>query len=101
MAQGAATSMEDGAFLAEMIGAVIKGKMDVATAVELYEKERMPLADLKQQLSYINGAIWHLEEDSPEQLARDEAMRPELNGQQLIRTPNLYADPHTMLSCYG
>lgn len=101
MAQGAATSMEDGCFLAEVVGAAIRNALDLPSAIDVYEKARMPLADLKQQLSYINGAIWHLEDGSPEQKGRDEALKPELDGRQLIRSPNLYSDPYTMLTCYG
>lgn len=101
MAQGAATSMEDGCFLAVVIGEVVAGRMTLAAAVDLYESERRPLADKKQQLSYLNGAIWHLEDGSPEQVARDKAMEPELAGKQLVRSPNLYADPYTTLTCYG
>ncbi|KAL2040462.1 hypothetical protein N7G274_006905 [Stereocaulon virgatum] len=100
MAQGAATSMEDGAFLAKTIGEVVKGNMSVAEAVELYEKERMPKADLKQQVSFLNGAIWQLP-DGPEQQARDAAMSVELTGQPYVRSPNLYGDPATVLELYG
>ena len=100
MAQGAATSMEDGAFLAKTIGEVVKGNMSVAEAVELYESERMPKADLKQQVSFLNGAIWQLP-DGPEQQARDAAMSVELTGQPYVRSPNLYGDPATVLEVYG
>lgn len=58
MAQGAATSMEDGAFLGRLLGAVMAGKFSLADAVGIYEKVRMPKADYKQQVSFINGAIW-------------------------------------------
>ena len=44
MAQGAATSMEDGAFLAKCIAKVVQGKMPLDEAVRVYEKERMPKA---------------------------------------------------------
>lgn len=98
MAQGAATSMEDGAFLAKTIGEAVKGNMTIAEAVELYERERMPKAYAKQQVSFLNGAIWHLP-DGPEQRARDEAMSPELSGEQYVRSPNLYGDPVRYVSC--
>ena len=100
MAQGAATSMEDGAFLAATIGEVVKGTMTIAEAVQLYEQERMPKAHTKQQVSFLNGAIWQLP-DGPEQQARDEAMSPELRGKQFIRSSNLYGDPATVLEIYG
>ena len=100
MAQGAATSMEDGAFLAKAIGEASKGSMTIAEAVGLYEKERMPKACIKQQVSFINGAIWMFP-DGPEQEARDASMAPELGGEQFIRSPNLYGDPATVLEVYG
>ena len=100
MAQGAATSMEDGAFLAKALGEVIKGSFSIAEAVELYERERMPKAYAKQQISFINGVIWQLP-DGPEQEARDKAMEPELRGEPSLRSPNLYGDPSTVLEVYG
>ena len=60
MAQGAATSIEDGCFLASTLAAVVQGKLDLLEAIEVYEKGRMPKAHLKQQVSFVNGAIWQL-----------------------------------------
>ena len=100
MAQGAATSMEDGAFLAKVLKQVIEGALTLAQAIEIYEKTRMPLAYNKQQVSFLNGSIWMME-DGPAQEARDKAMEPELRGEQLIRSPNLYSDPYTALSIFG
>lgn len=60
MAQGAATSMEDGAFLARTLGAVVQGNISLPEAINIYEKGRMPKAHLKQQVSFLNGAIWHV-----------------------------------------
>ena len=102
MAQGAATSMEDGAFLAHCIGAHLKqpSRLTLADAVSLYESSRMPKAKYKQDVSFLNGWIWHLP-DGPAQEARDKAMVAELDGQVPIRSPNLYGDPRTVLECYG
>jgi salicylate hydroxylase len=100
MAQGAATSMEDGAFLGCCIEQVIQGRINLAQAIEIYEKGRMPKAYFKQQVSFLNGAIWHLP-DGPAQQARDEAMKLELEGKPLMRSPNLYGDPTTVLSVYA
>lgn len=113
MAQGAATSMEDGAFLARTLAKVVEGKISVAQALEIYEKTRMPKAYYKQQVSFLNGAVWQLA-DGPEQevfffcyfalgslliqiKARDEAMKPELKGAQFVRSSNFYGDPVTTL----
>lgn len=100
MAQGAATSMEDGAFLARCLGLVVKGKATVADAVTLYEKGRMPKASYKQQVSYLNGWIWHLPE-GPAQEARDREMQCELSGEVPMRSSNLYGDPTCVQECYG
>lgn len=100
MAQGAATAMEDGAFLGKCVEAVVQGKLRLWEAVEIYEAERMPKAYAKQQVSFINGAIWQLP-DGPLQEARDAAMAPELQGKYFVRSSNLYGDPQTVLEVYG
>ncbi|KIH93559.1 salicylate hydroxylase [Sporothrix brasiliensis 5110] len=100
MAQGAATAMEDGAFLGTCIAAVVAGRLPLDAAVGLYERERMPKAFAKQQVSFLNGAIWHLP-DGPAQQARDAAMAPELQGQYFVKSSNLYGDPKTVLDVYG
>lgn len=92
--------MEDGAFLGVVIGHVVRGDMSLAQAVSIYEKARMPLADLKQQVSFLNGVMWMLP-DGPEQKGRDKAMEPELRDEPLLRSPNLYNDPQTVLEVYG
>lgn len=100
MAQGAATAMEDGAFLGKCIAKVVEGKLRLDEAVALYERERMPKAFAKQQVSFLNGAIWHLP-DGPAQQARDAVMAPELQGQYYVKSSNLYGDPKTVLDVYG
>jgi salicylate hydroxylase len=71
MAQGAATSMEDGAFLGRAIGAVVQGKISMKEAISIYEKTRMPLAHVKQQVSFLNGAIWHLPDGPLQEVSRE------------------------------
>lgn len=100
MAQGAATSMEDGAFFGRCIAQVVQGKINMQQAIEVYEKGRMPKAHLKQQVSFLNGAIWHLP-DGPAQKARDETMSLELGEKPVLRSPNLYGDPTTVLAVYA
>ena len=97
MAQGAATSIEDGAFLGRCIGQVVQNRITLAQAIEIYERNRMLKAHFKQQVSFLNGAIWHLP-DGPAQQARDDAMKLELEGKP---SPNLYRDPTTFLSVYA
>ncbi|KAE8446251.1 hypothetical protein EG329_012337 [Mollisiaceae sp. DMI_Dod_QoI] len=98
MAQGAATSMEDGAFLGRCIAKVVEGKIELRQAIDIYERERMPKARFKQQVSFLNGVIWHLE-DGETQEARDKAMSGEKDGG--VRSANLYGDPRTVLEVYG
>ncbi|KAI9709251.1 MAG: hypothetical protein M1820_003371 [Bogoriella megaspora] len=100
MAQGAATAMEDGAFLGVMIREVVAGRMSLADAIEQYERERMPKAFHKQQVSFLSGAIWQLPEGEP-QRARDRTMDREMKGEPFIRSANLYGDPATVLEVYG
>ncbi|CAK3960276.1 Salicylate hydroxylase [Lecanosticta acicola] len=100
MAQGAATSMEDGAFLAKCLGAFIDGRVRLSEAIAIYEGGRMPKASYKQQVSFLNGWLWHLP-DGPAAEARDKTMQPELSGQVPMKSANLYGDPTTVLECYG
>ena len=100
MAQGAATSMEDGAFLARCLAQVIEGRLSIADAVTIYEKGRMPKASYKQQVSFLNGWLWLLPE-GPAQRARDEKMAVELTGEVPMRSPNLYGDPASVQECYN
>lgn len=113
-AQGAATSMEDKVFLGRTIDAVVQGKISMKEVIGMYEKTRMPLAHVKQQVSFLNGATWQLPEGPMQQLseclsrmmsqltncllqARDKAMALELKGAIMIRSPNLYGDPQTVM----
>ena len=57
MAQGAATSMEDGIFLGKVIADVVRGILSLPEAVDIYEKTRMPRAWTKQQASFTNGML--------------------------------------------
>jgi salicylate hydroxylase len=100
MAQGAATSMEDGAFLGRCIAQVVVGKITLEQAVKVYETERMPKAKFKQEISFLNGAIWHMP-DGPVQKKRDDAMKGELVGRREDGSPNLYGDPKMMKLVYG
>ena len=100
MAQGAATSMEDGAFLARCLNLVIDGRATVTDAVSIYEKGRMPKASYKQQVSFLNGWMWLLP-DGPAQRARDKEMECELRDEVPMRSPNLYGDPNSVQECYN
>jgi salicylate hydroxylase len=92
--------MEDGVFLAKCLAQVVQGRLSIASAIEIYERGRMPKASYKQQISYLNGWIWQLP-DGPAADARNKSMEPELRGETPIRSANLYSDPTTVLECYG
>lgn len=57
MAQGAATAMEDGAFLGAVLGEVVRGTITIPDAVAIYESKRMPRAWTKQQISFTSGLV--------------------------------------------
>jgi salicylate hydroxylase len=57
MAQGAATSMEDGIFLGRTMSDVVRGVISLEEAVHIYEKQRMPRSWTKQQASFTFGEI--------------------------------------------
>ena len=61
MAQGAATSMEDGAFLGRIIAEVVRGSITIPEGIEIYEKTRMPRVWTKQQVSFVNGSVYMAE----------------------------------------
>ncbi|EME49041.1 hypothetical protein DOTSEDRAFT_67921 [Dothistroma septosporum NZE10] len=100
MAQGAATSMEDGTFLARCLGAVIDRRLSIAEAIRVYETGRLPKASYKQQISFLNGWLWHLPDGAASE-ARDRTMKAEMEGKQPVKSANLYGDPTTVLECYG
>lgn len=53
LAQGAATAIEDAAFLGEALSHVQQGSISLAEAIKLYEQRRIPKAWIKQQLAFI------------------------------------------------
>ena len=73
LAQGAASSMEDGAFLGRVLTEVVRGVLNLEEAINVYEKTRMPRAWLKQQASFANGAIYMA--SSPLDKYRDDATK--------------------------
>lgn len=60
----------------------------------------MPRAYAKQQVSLLNGAIWHLT-NGPDQHARDRAMSLELIGDKYVRFLDLCGNTATVLEVYG
>ena len=96
---GAAIAVEDGAALATALDKV-QSKDNLLQALKIFEKVRVERSSQMQDASLLNGKIWHYA-DGPEQAARDEAMRPEVEGRHFLHSPNQWSDPVTQAWCYG
>lgn len=57
MGQGAATAIEDSACLGRLLSEVVRGVLTLPEAVGLYEKQRIPRAWTKQQVSLVAGHL--------------------------------------------
>ena len=99
MSQGAAMAVEDGAALAEALN-LASSMEDIPTVLRTFEKERVRRTSQMQTASLVNGKLWHFP-DGPEQRARDEAMKPEVEGKHFLRSPNQWSDPVTQWWSYG
>jgi salicylate hydroxylase len=99
MSQGAAMAVEDGAALAQALS-LIDSKDQIPLALQVFEKERRKRSGQMQEASLVNGKLWHFA-DGPEQHARDEAMRPEVEGKHFLVSANQWSDPVTQWWCYG
>jgi len=99
MSQGAAMAVEDGAALAEALS-LIDWHYELPTALAVFEKERIQRASQMQDASLVNGKLWHFP-DGPEQVARDHAMLPEVQGKHFLVSPNQWSDPVTQWWAYG
>ena len=118
MAQGAATSMEDGAFLGRVLSEVVNGVLTIPEAITIYEKARMPRAWIKQQASFVMGGIYmadperaaYRDKSSASSVKETVAMADvrNLDTQQNITGPdanarswNLWGAPETLQSVFG
>lgn len=89
LAQGAATAIEDGAFLGQVLTEVQQGSISLAEAITLYEQRRIPKAWVKQQLAFI-AADLEMGGPGPSyrtdlgyeqlQMLRDQNSRPEIEA---------------------
>lgn len=77
-AQGAATAMEDGAFLGRILSEVIRSNITLPTAIQIYEQQRMPRAWIKQQASFVSGALNMATESDAQR--RNKASAPEVEA---------------------
>lgn len=92
-------AVEDAAALAEALD-LIDQKEQVASALQLWQQVRLQRTSQMQEASLINGTLWHFK-DGPEQKARDQAMRNEVEGKAFVSSPNQWSDPTTQRWCYG
>jgi salicylate hydroxylase len=99
MSQGAAMAVEDGAALAEAL-AFVATPAQLPRALEVWQKVRVQRSSQMQQASAINGLLWHFG-DGPEQEARDESMRAEVVGEEIVESANQWSDPIAADWAYG
>ncbi|TVY91554.1 FAD-dependent monooxygenase [Lachnellula willkommii] len=99
MSQGAAMAVEDGAALATVLS-LIDSPTSIPFALGILEKERLKRSSQMQEASMTNGILWHFP-DGPLQEARDEAMRPEVEGKHFLVSANQWSDPVTQWWAYG
>jgi salicylate hydroxylase len=98
MSQGAAMAVEDAVALSRCFSK-IHDKKYIPQALKAFESLRLQRTRHVQEASLFNGKIWHYP-DGPEQRARDEAMKPEVDGQHFVTSPNQWSDPTTQLWLY-
>jgi salicylate hydroxylase len=99
MSQGAAMAVEDGAALATVLNR-IHNRSSIPFSIRVFEKERLKRTSQMQEASLTNGILWHFP-DGPEQAARDEAMRHEVEGRHFLSSANQWSDPLTQWWAYG
>ncbi|KAL0766773.1 hypothetical protein CaCOL14_010344 [Colletotrichum acutatum] len=99
MSQGAAMAVEDGAALAVALNN-IQNREQLGLALQVFQGERKTRTSMMQEASMVNALLWHFK-DGPEQKARDEAMRPEVEGRKFASSPNQWSDPLTQSWAYG
>lgn len=92
-------AVEDGAALAEALD-LITSPSQVPDALKLWESVRMERAGQMQEASLINSKLWHFA-DGPEQRARDENTRAEVQGKPFDRSANQWSDPAAQRWAYG
>ena len=99
MSQGAAMAVEDGAAIGEVLN-FIQSRDQLRLALEVFEQVRMKRSYQMQEASLLNGKLWHFA-DGPEQRARDDATRAEVEGRHFVSSANQWSDPVTQWWAYG
>ena len=92
-------AIEDGAALATILN-LVESRASIPFALKVFEKERIRRTSQMQEASLTNGVIWHFP-DGKQQEARDEALRPEVEGRHFLSSPNQWSDPVTQCWAYG
>ena len=99
MSQGAAMAVEDGAALAAVLS-LVETAEEIPAALKAFEAVRIKRSGQMQAASLLNGKLWHFA-DGPEQVLRDESMRPEVEGKTFSWSANQWSDPVTQWWAYG
>lgn len=99
MSAGAAMAVEDGAALAKVLS-LIQSRSQIPKALKVFEQVRILRTGQMQEASLVNGKLWHFA-DGPEQRARDDAMKGDVDGDEVVESPNQWSDPLTASWTYG
>ncbi|KAE8380191.1 hypothetical protein BDV26DRAFT_145222 [Aspergillus bertholletiae] len=99
LSMGVTMAVEDAATLRKAL-TYVTSKRDLQPVLQLVEKLRIRRAKQVQEASLANSRVLHLR-DGPEQVARDSAMRPSVEGVPLKKSPYGMTDPETQNWCYG
>lgn len=92
-------AVEDAAALAECLK-VYPHKDTLRTAIDVYESIRIPRTKAVQESSVLHGYTIHYG-DGPLQQARDAAMRPQVDNEHYIDSPDQWSDPTTQGFMYS
>lgn len=99
MALGAAMAVEDACALAASLRHM-KTSADFPKAISKWVQVRKPRTQMVHDASYAHGLMLHLP-DGPVQQARDEALRPEVEGLHVDESPDQWTDPTVTEWAYG
>lgn len=102
LAQGANTSLEDGAVLGYLLGKVSQGSKErqLPRVAQSYQDLRKGRVEMIQREAFGQRGDFHLE-DGPEQQARDELMTETLLGETRANFPSRWTCPKVQNWLYG
>ena len=99
MALGAAMAVEDACALAATFRH-LQNPTELPTAIENWVAAREHRTRMVHEASLGHGLILHIN-DGPVQRARDEAMKQDIDGNNIIESPNQWCDPAVTQWAYG